>query len=129
MTGVLLPNPILVASSLLFIIPVAMAKDWAVFNVSMFLALISSMYHATKNLTLFWVDQVAVYIYVIYISYRLNMIGKNLEWFIPILYSTIVYHIGYLNKRFIWSTNPMEANISHVSMHLSAVYPGIALCS
>jgi hypothetical protein len=58
------PNPVLVASSLLFAIPMTMGaanQQWNLYFTFLLITLVSSLYHATKNKYLLPIDYAACY--------------------------------------------------------------------
>lgn len=118
------PNPHLIGTSLLFIVPATMNavyRQWLLYSLSILMCLASSIYHATKYPPLLIVDKVACYFLastnVYYsIKYKVSLI--------PILacvYCIIVFHCGYLTNSFVFAENKVESLRWHISMHLVVV--------
>ena len=118
------PNPHLVGTSLLFIIPATMNavyRQWLLYSLSILLCLASSMYHATKYPPLLIIDKVACYVLAstnVYYSIKYNV---SLIPILACLYCIIVFHCGYLTNSFVFAENKMESLGWHMSMHLVVV--------
>ena len=115
------PNPYLVASSLTFIIPTTLAaynQQWLHYSILLNLMLMSSLYHATKNITLFYLDQVACFALTAS-TIRLSLINNH--YTVPITtigYTIGTYYGGYMYNTFIWSPDKSVATFYHVIMHI-----------
>lgn len=126
------PNPYLVCSSLLFVIPTTMGayyRQWNIYFTFLLMTLISSLYHATKNQYLVIVDYSACYNIVYVMYYQTSKIGHRTNYFI---YSgacaacAVLFWGGYLTNHLVFSADPFEKNVSHVTMHLIVISSAIA---
>ena len=119
------PNPYLVATSLLFFIPMTNAayyRQWLSYSASLFLMLASSIYHATKHPTLLIVDKVACYYLT---ATNMYFAIQNGHFLIPAsgcAYCTLVFHIGYLSRRFVYDDDKAISLRWHISMHLVVLF-------
>ena len=78
----------------------------------------SSLYHATKYEPLFYADVVASYYLVAvneYYGYKHGLMYVTIP---GVLYSILLFWIGYKTQSFVWSPDLNEATLWHVSMHL-----------
>jgi len=128
------PNPWLVATSLLFCIPTtttAYYRQWLAYSASLFLMLASSIYHATKYPPLLIVDKIACYYLTATNLYYTIQHGELLVPVCSSLYCIIVFHVGYLTKRFVYAEDKVAALRWHISMHLvvmsAVLYGSIAV--
>ena len=118
------PNPHLVGTSLLFIIPATMNaayRQWLLYSLSILMCLSSSIWHATKYPPLLIVDKVACYVLAttnVYYSIKYNV---SLIPILACVYCVIVFHCGYLTNSFVFAENKMESLGWHMSMHLVVV--------
>lgn len=124
------PNPYLVCSSVMFIIPATMGayyRQWNIYFTFIFITLISSLYHSTKNRYLIIIDYAACY-NIVYVLYRQSAaINQLLNFSIWCGVCAVIFWGGYLTNRFIFSPNMIEKNITHVSMHLIVIGSGCAV--
>jgi hypothetical protein len=115
------PNPYLVASSICFILPTTTAayyKVWDLYASNLAILIVSSIYHSTKNTYMFWVDQTVVWVYTgTFIRFCL-LHNINYISLATLFYSIYLYYIGYRYTLYIWSENPVEATLYHISMHM-----------
>jgi hypothetical protein len=122
------PNPYLVGSSLLFVIPTTMGayyRQWDLYFTFLFITLISSLYHATKNKYLLCIDYVACYNIVYVLYYNTRNIGYTYYYMIGTSSCAVLFWGGYLTNHFIFSTHKFERNVTHIGMHLIVVVSGI----
>jgi len=123
------PNPYLVGSSLLFVIPTTMGayyKQWDLYMTFLFITLISSLYHATKNKYLLSIDYIACYNIVYVLYYTTQTIGYTYTYILSSGSCAFLFWGGYLTNRFIFSDNKIEKNISHVGLHLIVLVSGVS---
>lgn len=123
------PNPYLVCSSLLFIVPTTMGayyRQWNLYLTFLLITIISSLYHATKNKYLIIIDYAACYNIVYVMYYQTAKIGQTQNYLIWTGACGMLFWGGYLTKRLVHSPNITEKNISHVLMHLIVVFSGIS---
>lgn len=124
------PNRILMFSSLTFLLPmVAALKADSVYAaaVSGNLAVTSFLYHMTKDVHYFWVDQAACFLYIVAFVYEVAF-KKHLfhQVLVAILaiYTMTVYHYGYLNQCYIWDSDCSLSSAHHAGMHVVAALAG-----
>jgi hypothetical protein len=117
------PNPYLVISSLLFLIPAHYAHDveqlWPTTYALRGLVIASSAYHLTKHHVLYYIDQGAV-ITLFIRSIIDGLYGGPTCITISMainLMCIYLYYYGRLTQSLIWSSSFHEATASHVFMH------------
>jgi len=124
------PNRILMASSLTFLLPMMAAlRANAMYAaaVSGNLAVTSFLYHMTKDIHYFWVDQAACFLYVVAFVYEVFF---KKQFFYQILvaaitvYTMTIYHYGYLNQCYIWDSDCSLSYAHHAGMHVVAALAG-----
>ena len=114
-------NPWLMATSAAFVVPYIVAARGGVpllATSSLALAAVSSLYHATKDPVLFWVDQVAVFSLAtatLIHGYRYNTIHISCTF---IGLNIVLYYIGWCLTGLVWSHDFIVATTSHAFMHL-----------
>ena len=124
------PNPWLVASSLFFLIPTtinAIKDQWSLYTVNVSVVFISSLYHATKIVPLFYVDIVAANsLALIHLVYTIE---SHVRWItiLDILYCIFLFYYGYARKKFVWDVRTSHATFYHVLMHLSVITSATAV--
>lgn len=124
----LAPNYVLVASSMLFIIPSTIAVSqqfWVGYAICLYTSIISSLYHATKLYSIFWLDQSACALYTLYMIYLCNSKGSDATWIIPSTLSFLLYYGGYATQTMIWNPKTEIATVWHVFMHSMCSVTGI----
>jgi hypothetical protein len=115
------PNPYLVFTSLLFIVPTtttAYYRQWIPYSASLGLTLASSIYHATKYQPLLIVDKLACYYLTatnLYYALQNGLVAVPVS---ASLYCLLVFFYGHSYKRFVFAENKQEALAWHISMHL-----------
>jgi len=115
------PNPYLVASSVLFIIPTTMSaynRHWLLYSIFLYMSLVSSIYHATKYKPLLYLDYPGCYALVLITGYENWKSGRVLYWIAGTSTCGILFWGGWCSGRLIFSTDSLEKNISHAGMHL-----------
>ena len=114
------PNPTLVASSLLFAIPMTMGaanQQWNLYFTFLLITLVSSLYHATKNKYLLPIDYTACYT-IVYVMYHHTKKEYPISFMIGCGSCALLQWGGYATNRLIFSPSKVEKNTSHVLMHL-----------
>jgi hypothetical protein len=122
------PNPYLVCSSLLFVIPTTMGayyRQWNMYFTFLFIMIISSLYHATKNKYLIIIDYIACYNIVYVMYYQTAKINQTQNYIIWCGACGVLFWGGYVTKRLVHSPNMIEKNISQVFMHLIVIFSGM----
>jgi hypothetical protein len=119
------PNPYLVLSSILFIIPATLAAYknlWSEYFACIIITLISSIHHATRLTITSYLDKIACYYltYIFYISSK--KINKLYIWIIGAGYSIIVYNVGYIFNMMAWNKVYYISTLWHISMHLVVLF-------
>lgn len=129
----LAPNYSLVASSMLFLIPSTIASIkqlWVGYAIGLYMGIVSSLYHATKLHSLYWLDQLACFLYTVWAIYSCKMKGSDALWIIPFIFCSIIYYGGYVTQTMIWDEDLRISTIWHISMHVvSVVITVVALVS
>ncbi len=91
------------------------------------LTVTSFLYHMTKDVNYFWIDQIAIYLYIVAAVYeaffKRKMFHQILVGTITI-YSICVYHYGYMNTCYIWDTDCSLSSAHHAGMHCVAALAG-----
>lgn len=124
------PNRILMASSLVFLLPMMAAlKADATYAaaVSGNLAVTSFLYHMTKDVHYFWVDQLACFLYVVAAVYEVFFHKKLFHQVLVggiAVYTMVIYHYGYLNHCYIWDSDCSLSSAHHAGMHVVAALAG-----
>ena len=124
------PNRILMASSLAFLLPMMAAlKNDSIYAaaVSGNLAVTSFLYHMTKDVHYFWIDQAACFFYIVAFVYEV-MFNKRLFHQILVaiiaIYTITIYHYGYLNQCYIWDSDCSLSAAHHAGMHVVSALAG-----
>jgi len=124
------PNRILMASSLIFLLPMMAAlKADAIYAAAVCgnLVVTSFFYHMTKDVNYFWVDQAAIFLYVVAFVYevmfRKHMFHQILVGILTI-YATTIYHYGYLNHCYIWDSDCSLSSAHHAGLHIVSALAG-----
>jgi len=124
------PNRILMASSLFFLLPMMSAlKANATYAaaVSGNLAVTSFLYHMTKDVHYFWIDQAACFLYVVAFVYEVVFHKKFFHQVLVsaiTIYTMTIYHYGYLNQCYIWDSDCSLSSAHHAGMHVVAALAG-----
>jgi hypothetical protein len=119
-------NPYLVASSLLFLLPILTVRRLhlaATAHTLLSVAVISTAYHATKNPILYWVDQAAVG-NLVWRSVVDGWKGGGTALRISAAVNTgafILYYVGRATGSLIWSKEFWFATASHATLHIGVV--------
>jgi hypothetical protein len=114
-------NPWLIATSVAFTLPYIYAARMGASLLSfasLALATVSSLYHATKDPTLFWIDQVVVIhmaAATLLHGYRHGTIHISCS-FIGV--NMILYYVGWYFTSLIWSHTYIIATTAHAFMHV-----------
>lgn len=124
------PNRILMASSLAFLLPmIAALKSDSMYAaaVSGNLAVTSFFYHMTKDVHYFWVDQFACFLYIVAAVYEVMFHKKVFHQVLVgviTIYTTVIYHYGYLNQCYIWDSDCSLSSAHHAGMHIVSAIAG-----
>ena len=91
------------------------------------LVVTSFIYHMTKDIHYFWVDQVAIFLYVVAfvheVCFKKRMIHHILVAAITI-YATTIYHYGYMNQCYIWDSDCSLSSAHHAGLHTVSALAG-----
>ena len=118
------PNPWLIATSLAFLIPLGYTlsdrRTFILAGALWLVVIVSTLYHATKDPVLFWLDQVAVFTVVLSALYfGLKQGGAPLVIMgIVGAGCALMYYGGWLFDSLVWSEHFATATASHALMHL-----------
>lgn len=124
------PNRILMASSIAFLLPMAAAlKADAMFaaTASGNLMVTSFLYHMTKDVHYFWVDQVACFLYVVAAVHVVFFYKRTFHQILVgviVVYTMTIYHYGYLNQCYIWDSDCSLSSAHHAGMHIIGALAG-----
>jgi hypothetical protein len=124
------PNRVLMMSSLMFILPMltALRSDCMyAAAVSGNLIITSFLYHMTKDIHYFWVDQAACFLYVVAFVYEVFFHRKMFHQIlvaIITIYTMTIYHYGYLNQCYIWDSDCSMSSAHHAGMHTVGALAG-----
>ena len=117
-------DPILMGTSLLFIIPATMAaynREWIFYLTTLSVAITSLLTHSTKNPTIMIIDIFAVQALTwATVPYYYNN-GIMHIWLIATGPGFILFSAGYLTDTFIYSSNKQESQNWHIIMHLCGI--------
>ncbi len=122
------PNPYLVGSSLLFLIPTTMAaiyRQWPMYFALLYISFISSLYHATKYKYLLPFDYIGCYVLLYTLYQETSKLGYLLHFKIGSGSCAILFWGGYLTNHLTWSDNKIEASLSHLVMHFIVIASSI----
>ena len=118
------PNPYLVLSSFSFLAPAIVTYRVHRPNLTFLYItvwLVSSLYHATKNPSLVYIDystaqltHAATVYYIIPGGY-----ASMPYYFCWLFYALVIYYYGYQNQTLIWDPDLNKATPWHMSLHLS----------
>ncbi len=124
------PNRVLMLSSLSFLMPMmaalyanAMYAAVAAAN----LMVTSVIYHMTKDVYYFWVDQVAIYLYIVAAVYEVFFKRKMFHQILVgmlAIYSTCLHHYGYMNTCYIWDNDCGLSSAHHAGLHFVSALAG-----
>jgi hypothetical protein len=92
------------------------------------LAVTSFLYHMTKDIHYFWIDQIAVYLYAVATIHAALFKGTSIHKAIvagTVLYSIFIYHAGYMYTCYIWDPDCHTATSHHAAMHFIPALAGI----
>jgi len=124
------PNRVLMLTSLSYLMPMLAALHSNALYAAIAsgnVVVTSVLYHMTKDVNYFWVDQVAVYLYVVAAVYEIVFKGKEFYQVVVgvlCIYATAVYHIGYVNTCYIWDTDCSLSTAHHAGMHFVGALAG-----
>lgn len=123
-------NPVLVATGMTFLIPaVAALHGNAIIAAIASLNLMATtiVYHWSKDQDYYWIDQIAIFLYIVAIVYeaffKRRMFHQILVGVICI-YTTCLHHYGYMHTCYIWDDDCSTATHHHAAMHFVAALAG-----
>jgi hypothetical protein len=123
------PNPFLVGTSVLFVIPTTLAayhRQWHLYAPFLFMSIISSVYHATKYRPLLYLDYPGCYWVLITLGVETYKIGQFHFFMLFSGMCGFLFWGGYLLERFVHSPEIVEKTFSHMLMHMIVVGSSIA---
>ena len=124
------PNRVLMMSSLAFVLPMLTAlraNSMYAAAVSGNLVVTSFLYHMTKDIHYFWVDQAACFLFVVAFVYEVFFHKKMFHQIlvaIITIYTMTIYHYGYLNQCYIWDSDCSMSSAHHAGMHFVSALAG-----
>lgn len=118
------PNPYLVLSSLTLGAPAItsyLMNDYLMMSLYGSLTIISSIYHATKNPHLVYLDYTTAQITHAFTIHRIIPGGSaSLPYYSGWLaYVVFIYYYGYVNKVMVWNPDLDAATPWHMSLHFA----------
>jgi len=122
------PNPYLVVSSTLFVIPTTLAANyrfWNIYAIFLYITIVSSLYHATKYPPLLYLDYPGCYTVILVLGYETYKVNKFTEFALYYSVCGILFWGGYFTKRLVFSENQIEQTVSHLTMHLIVIASGV----
>lgn len=125
------PNRVLMLTSLAYLVTMVAAlygNDMFAAAASGNLAVTSFIYHMTKDIHYFWVDQVAVYLYAVAATHAALFKGTTFHKALVggiVLYSIFLYHVGYAYTCYTWDPDCHLATSHHAGMHFIPAFAGI----
>jgi hypothetical protein len=124
------PNRVLMLTSLSYLMPMLAALHSNAVYASVAsgnLMVTSVLYHMTKDVHYFWVDQAAVYLYVVAAVYEVFFKRRSVHHVavgVLCIYVTAVYHIGYVNSCYIWDADCSLSTAHHAGLHFVGALAG-----
>lgn len=124
------PNRILMVSSLSFLMPMLAAFHADAVYAAIAaanLVVTSVLYHMTKDVYYFWVDQAAIFLYVVAAVYEAFFKRKMFHQILVgvlTIYSTCLYHYGYMNTCYIWDEDCGLSSAHHAGLHFVSALAG-----
>jgi hypothetical protein len=117
-------NPYLTLSSTLFSIPTTISaynRHWLLYGISLYMCIISTVYHATKYQSILMLDYPGCYSLVLITAYENWKIKRFHQWMVGCGLCAFLFWGGWMTRRMVFSEYPLERNIFHVTLHLSAI--------
>lgn len=124
------PNRVLMLTSLSYLMPMLAALHSNALYAAIAsgnVVVTSVLYHMTKDVHYFWVDQAAVYLYVVAAVYEIVFKGKEVYQVVVgvlCIYAVAIYHIGYVNSCYIWDSDCSLSTAHHAGMHFVGALAG-----
>jgi hypothetical protein len=87
----------------------------------------SFLYHMTKDVHYFWVDQAACFLYVVAAVHASFFYKRRFHQILVaaiMIYTTTVYYYGYLNQCYIWDSDCSMSSAHHAGMHVTSALAG-----
>jgi hypothetical protein len=116
-------NPVLMATSLTFLMPMLAALHSDSLLAAIVcgnMAVTSFIYHWFKDPTYFWIDQIAIVLYMIAGVYEAFFKKQTFHQIVVgaiCLYTTCLHHFGYAYTCYIWDDDCSVATQHHAGMH------------
>ena len=125
-------NPWLVATSLTFLWPAtlfAFQGQWTLYYSNLAVVVASGLYHSTKLTPLYYIDMVAAN--SLAILHSIHAIQLGVPWIpIPgILYSILMFCVGYRYRQFVWARSFALATFWHITMHMTVLSCAVMLAN
>jgi hypothetical protein len=91
------------------------------------LVVTSFLYHMTKDVHYFWIDQAAVFLYVVAfvheVCFRKQTFYHILVSMIAV-YAVTIYHYGYMNSCYVWDVDCSLSSAHHAGLHIVSALAG-----
>jgi hypothetical protein len=126
-------NPVLMATSLSFLLPMLAALHADSFLAAVAcgnMAVTSFIYHWSKDPYYFWIDQVAILLYMITIVYEVVFKGDTFHHIMVgaiCVYTTCLHHFGYAYTCYIWDDDCSVATQHHAGMHFVSAIAAVLI--
>ena len=130
----LIANPVLMATSLSFLLPMLAALHADSLPAAVVcgnMAVTSFIYHWSKDPYYWWIDQFAIFMYMIATVYEAFF--KRQSSFPQIIvgaicvYATCLHHFGYAYTCYIWDDDCSVATQHHAGMHFVSAIAAVLL--
>ena len=129
----LVMNPVLMATSASFLLPMLAALH----SDSLYAAIVcgnmavtSFIYHWSKDPYYYWLDQVAIFLYMVAAVYEAFFKKRRLHQILVgaiCIYATSLHHFGYAYTCYIWDDDCSVATQHHAGMHFVSAIAGALL--
>jgi hypothetical protein len=126
----LVMNPVLMATSASFLLPMLAALH----SDSLYAAIVcgnmavtSFIYHWSKDPYYYWIDQVAIFLYMVAAVYEAFFKKQQLHQILVgaiCIYATALHHFGYAYTCYIWDDDCSVATQHHAGMHFVSAIAG-----
>jgi len=125
-------NPWLIATSMTFLWPAtlfAFQGQWTLYYSNLAVVVASGIYHSTKLTPLYYIDMVAAN--SLAILHSIHAIQLGVPWIpVPgILYSILMFCVGYRYRQFVWARSFALATFWHMTMHAAVLSCAVLLAN
>lgn len=124
------PNRVLMLTSLSFLMPMMTALHANAVYAAIAaanLTVTSVFYHMTKDVYYFWIDQLAIYLYIVAAVYEVFFKEKFVYQILVgalAVYSMTLHQYGYFNSCYIWDEDCVTSSAHHAGLHFVSALAG-----